>query len=273
MHLIVHSKSTKGFAEDYARKNSLQLVELVDVNTIKEPKPIENRIVVGIGGGKVIDYAKILAGNKPCIAIPTTAAGAASTSHAVYWDPKKKRKTNIKTQLPEVHIECEYVQTLTENMLHETLYDAMGHIFDSYWSKNATLDSTFFSRQAHKWLMNYIDKDENKRDNIDVVQIGNMAGKAIEITKTNMAHAISYPLTALYGISHGMAVGWALRPCHDWQHCDLELPPVDISLDGINEDDAFLETIVKEAMTYDKIHDGKKDITEKELKSLLEAYK
>ena len=35
----------------------------------------------------------------------------------------------------------------------------------------------------------------------------NYAGKAIAISRTTAPHALSYPFTAHYGISHGQAVG------------------------------------------------------------------
>ena len=34
----------------------------------------------------------------------------------------------------------------------------------------------------------------------------NLAGKAINISKTTVPHAVSYPFTSLYGISHGHSV-------------------------------------------------------------------
>jgi alcohol dehydrogenase class IV len=39
-----------------------------------------------------------------------------------------------------------------------------------------------------------------------------LAGKAINISKTTAAHAISYTLTAEYGVPHGQAVGLTLGP-------------------------------------------------------------
>ena len=97
-----------------------------------------------------------------------------------------------------------------------------------------------------------------------------MAGAAIDITGTNMTHAISYPLTALYGVPHGLSVGWATHPCAEYQECDLHIPDFDVTLEGINMDKKFIKLITKEAMTYSKIHDAKKDITEKQLMELLE---
>ena len=39
----------------------------------------------------------------------------------------------------------------------------------------------------------------------------NLAGKAISISKTTAPHAVSYPFTSLFNISHGHAVGLFLK--------------------------------------------------------------
>ena len=96
------------------------------------------------------------------------------------------------------------------------------------------------------------------------------SGTAIDITGTNITHAISYPITALYGISHGLAVGWTVHPSAEYQRCDLNIPNFEVNFEGINIDKKFIETISKEAMTYSKIHDAKRDITEERLIKLLE---
>ena len=39
----------------------------------------------------------------------------------------------------------------------------------------------------------------------------NLAGKAINISKTTAPHAVSYPFTSLFNISHGHSVGLFLK--------------------------------------------------------------
>ena len=39
----------------------------------------------------------------------------------------------------------------------------------------------------------------------------NLAGEAISISKTTAPHAVSYPLTSIYGLSHGHAVSLTLN--------------------------------------------------------------
>ena len=40
-----------------------------------------------------------------------------------------------------------------------------------------------------------------------MLMASNLAGKAISISKTTAPHAVSYPFTFLFNISHGHAVG------------------------------------------------------------------
>ena len=39
-----------------------------------------------------------------------------------------------------------------------------------------------------------------------MLYLANLAGRAINISKTTVPHAVSYPFTSNYGISHGHAV-------------------------------------------------------------------
>ena len=80
---IVCSPSTKKFIESNVGDEYIivtgppgeKILDLVD--------SIEN--VICIGGGAVIDYAKIISKGPIEICYPTTASGSSETSHAVYW--------------------------------------------------------------------------------------------------------------------------------------------------------------------------------------------
>lgn len=266
MPLIIFSNSTKRHAEEMAKEyNNCYLQNVTDIvnPTIGETC---YKTVIGIGGGKVIDYAKIYAIPNRAIAIPTTAAGAASTSHAVYWDKTKNRKIDIPTKKPIILIREKFIN-MSDKLAEITSYDALGHALDSYWSKKATIKSKELALKAYKKIKNQIANGYPEK--VELVKAGNIAGQAIELTGTNMTHAISYPLTAIYGIPHGLAVGWAIKPSTKYQQCGLKPPEIEMELEGINENNTFIETIAKEAMTYKKIHDANKDITLEELIKLL----
>ena len=64
-----------------------------------------------------------------------------------------------------------------------------------------------------------------------------MSGKAINITKTSICHACSYPLTIDYGLPHGMACMMALKKfTNDPWVQRAYLPKVDVDWDYIAEE-------------------------------------
>ena len=145
----------------------------------KKSKPIANKLVIAIGGGKILDEAKIYAKKhkKVCIAIPTTGAGASETSHAVVWGKTKK---NFLTEKP-ISISPPIPVKLTRNVRRESTFDILGHIVD---------------------YLNVCSDNE-------LIEVGRYAGQLIERHPTNLTHPVSYPLT-LQGIPHGEAVGMVL---------------------------------------------------------------
>ena len=149
----------------------------------KKSKAIANKIVLAIGGGKIIDEAKIYAKrhNKICIAIPTTGAGASETSHAVVWT--KKEKKNIATDIP-ISITWPGKIKLNDKARRNTMADILGHVVD---------------------YMNVCSDNE-------LIDVGRFAGKLIEQHPTNLTHPRSYHLTLNCGMTHGEAVAVTLCP-------------------------------------------------------------
>ena len=50
----------------------------------------------------------------------------------------------------------------------------------------------------------------------------NLAGKAISISKTTAPHAVSYPFTSLFNISHGHAVGLFFESFFEFNYKNLD---------------------------------------------------
>jgi alcohol dehydrogenase class IV len=92
-------------------------------------------------------------------------------------------------------------------MKKTTILDAYSHAIESLWSVNSNEESKAYSNETIDLIIknidNYFENDESTF--IDILKAANLAGKAINITKTTAGHAMCYKLTSLYGISHGHA--------------------------------------------------------------------
>lgn len=184
--------------------------------------------IIAIGGGSSIDVAKCIKlyssmedakvyldqeykeNDVTLIAIPTTSGtGSESTRYAVIYYEGKKQSVTHDSIVPKYAI-LDYRNLVTLPLYQKkcTMLDAMCQSIESWWSVNATEESREYSRQALNTLMyNMKDYLANKDDgNAQMLEASNYAGKAINITQTTAAHAMSYKLTSLYGIPHGRAV-------------------------------------------------------------------
>jgi hypothetical protein len=150
----------------------------------KHSSQLADKFILAIGGGKIIDEAKIYAKQhgKICIAIPTTGAGATETTHAVIWG---KSKCNVATDKP-ITIIPPFRINLSSEARRNSVFDILGHIVDYL---NVCTDN-------------------------ELIEVGIYAGKLIEQHPTNLTHPMSYPLT-LKGMPHGEAVGRVLKQCID----------------------------------------------------------
>ena len=192
-------------------------------------------IIIAIGGGSVIDMAKQInifakhdnfsniiindqskLGEKLCplIAIPTTTGtGSEETHFAVIYVDKKKYSVASKEMIPEFKIIDSSLSHSMPAKLQATCgFDALSQSVESYWSIKSSDKSRRYSLEAIKLIINNFKKSINgdldsKRN---MAKAANFSGKAINISKTTAAHAISYPLTIHYNIPHGHAVALTL---------------------------------------------------------------
>lgn len=196
--------------------------------------------ILAVGGGSAIDVAKciklaVLAkegndaiipplvntrvecdGKKlPFIAIPTTAGtGSESTHNAVmYYDGVKQTVTNDSI-LPDFAIlEPSVLKTLPLYQKKCTMMDALCQGIESWWSVNSTEESYEYSRKCIELIManwrKYIFENDDEAA-ANIMLGANYGGRAINITATTAAHAMSYKITSLYGLPHGHAVAVCL---------------------------------------------------------------
>lgn len=197
--------------------------------------------ILAIGGGSAIDVAKciklaVLAkegnsalfipplvstrvecdGSKiPFIAVPTTAGtGSESTHNAVmYYEGAKQTVTNDGVLPDYAILEPSVLKTLPLYQKKCTMMDALCQGIESWWSVNSTEESYEYSRKTIELIManwrKYI--FENDSEAAANIMLGaNYGGRAINITATTAAHAMSYKITSLYKFPHGHAVAVCL---------------------------------------------------------------
>lgn len=204
--------------------------------------------ILAVGGGSAMDVAKCIKifssceqdrdyleqefrGNTiPLIAVPTTAGtGSESTCFSVIYREGRKLSVMDKSMLPEIAIlDEELVLHLPQYQKRCTLMDAMCQAIESWWSVKSTEESISYARRALE-LIGKNDKEYLQKNDRNAAQkillAANLAGRAINISRTTAPHAMSYMLTGLYGIPHGHAVALCLPKVWEYmlEHMDLTI--------------------------------------------------
>ena len=175
--------------------------------------------IVAIGGGSVIDFAKAYRyytkSEKKLIAIPTTSGtGSETTQFAVIYIDGVKHSLDDVSILPEYAIvDSEFSQTASKYLKACSAMDAFCHAIESYWSIKSTPLSREYAKQAMELcrdnIVDYVNSDSVKAAEA-MATAANLAGKAINISRTTAAHALSYALTSLYSLPHGHAAALSI---------------------------------------------------------------
>jgi alcohol dehydrogenase class IV len=250
--LIVHGKSPGRLADIF---ESLQTVETVQTLSIeKEPafntltaavergKALGIDLVIGIGGGSVMDSAKVLAAmlpsqtdlmshlevvgdglplsakRLPLILVPTTAGtGAEVTRNAVIDIPEAQRKVSLrdKALLPDLAL---IDPAMTDHCprsisLHSGL-DAVTQVIEPYLSSRANLFTDMLCKEAiPKGLLalKQLMEAESKEARDALAQVSLFGGLALANSGLGVVHGLAGPLGGLCGAPHGAICG-ALLP-------------------------------------------------------------
>ncbi len=197
--------------------------------------------IVGLGGGSAIDVAKVLslglaapdltirdwlvsskpwdaASPLPMVAIPTTAGtGSEVTPFATVWDGNAKRKHSVGTPIlhPSVAlVDPELTLSLPWNVTLSTGLDAYSQCFEAICNRYATPITTAIAERgliAVPDALRILRDDPSSLAARTAMAVAALSsGLAISVTRTGLAHSISYPITAHLGVPHGLACGLAL---------------------------------------------------------------
>ena len=225
---IIIDKQIKLF---YKKSDFPTLEELIEIiNEIKNFKP---DLILAVGGGAVIDYAKIanvvdvredlkdLIVNysypfkkkySKLAVIPTTAgSGAEVTSNAVIYVDGIKHSFESELLIPDnFFLIPEFLISAPNKIKASAGFDAIAQALESLVSKKSNEQSVEYASKSLRVSVNsFISfvNDPNMKNAAEMSIAANLAGKAISISKTTAPHATSYPFTSLFNISHGHAVG------------------------------------------------------------------
>ncbi|MFO7736790.1 MAG: phosphonoacetaldehyde reductase [bacterium] len=203
--------------------------------------------IVAVGGGTIMDIAKIIgvalsnklkkieqiledpngfSNEKRFVFVPTTCGTGSEATHfaVVYKDGRKHSVANDTIKAQSVILDHTLLLNLPENIRNATVLDALSQAIESMWAKNSTDESKDYSKEALKLILKGIESEE-LIEKLQFFQKGSyLAGKAINISKTTLPHAISYPLTAKFGIAHGVAVFLTLPEIAELNYCEKTKP-------------------------------------------------
>jgi len=197
-------------------------------------------VIVAIGGGSVMDAAKVLAaaagdfarvrrqleagGAKadlsplPIIAVPTTAGtGSEVTSWAAVWDMEARRKYSLAHD--SLYPERALVDPLLtlgapRGVTVASGLDALSHALESLWNVNANPVSASIAVAAARGVIETLPAlaanlgDPALRE--AMMRAATLAGLAFSNTKTALAHSLSYHFTLHHGVAHGIACSFSL---------------------------------------------------------------
>ncbi|CAM6613330.1 iron-containing alcohol dehydrogenase [Klebsiella pneumoniae] len=198
-------------------------------------------LVIGVGGGSVLDVAKLLsilcvdsaptldellAGEKPqtrtaSLLIPTTAGtGSEATPNAILAIPEKETKVGIITpvMLPDyVALVPELTTSMPPHIASSTGIDALCHLIECFTATISNPVSDNYALIGMKKLFASLEttiaEPGNLEARLNMLWASYYGGAAIAHAGTHLVHAMSYPLGGKYHLPHGVANAILLAPC------------------------------------------------------------
>ena len=230
---LIRNQIGKSYIEVYFKREKFpQYTELK--NIIKKLNNYNPDLIIGVGGGSVLDYAKLAFLNLHTInfrknifkkkhkinkiktrlvLVPTTAgSGAENTCFSVLYKKKKKFSVINNIMKPNfIFYNFKYVMRSNKFIRATSAFDSLSQLIESFFAKNSTSKSLNYSMQGMKIAFEYINSYVTKPNELNtkkMIEAASLSGKAINISKTGGPHACSYPFSSLLNISHGQAVSF-----------------------------------------------------------------
>ena len=208
-------------------------IENVETVFREQIAPFAPDAILSIGGGSVLDAAKLFAVRLtneqplrewlgidlikrpgiPLVLVPTTAGtGSEVTPNAIVTLPDEELKVGIVSRhlLPQLGIlDAELTLDLPNPITAATVIDACVHSLESYISTKANPVSDMFAMESMRLIgANLVEAYQNGRSvkAREAMMLGSMyGGLALTAAGTAAVHALAYPLGGMFGITHGVA--------------------------------------------------------------------
>jgi alcohol dehydrogenase class IV len=214
----------------YKKKEIPQINELKFF--IKKINIINPDLIIALGGGSVLDYAKLANGlhdinnlekkikygklkvhskKTRILAIPTTAgSGAEVTKFSVIYIGKIKYSVEHNLLKPDFYSLIPKLIINSPKIIRASSgFDAFAQAAESIFSKKANIYSLKYSLKSLRFSIKNFLGFVNSPNLINTTQMlvaANLSGMAINIARTNAPHALSYSFTSKFRIPHGIAV-------------------------------------------------------------------
>jgi alcohol dehydrogenase len=205
-----------------------------DFNRILEKaKPFNPEIIIGVGGGSVLDIAKLIAAqlnnnqqlseyigigllksrSTKLICIPTTSGSGSEVSpNAVIIDTADGQKKAVISPylVPDiVYIDPMLSITLPSATTAATGMDALTHCIEAYTNKNSKPLIDIYALEGIRLIAANIQTAVHDGANIQArenVAMGSMlGGLCLGPVNTAGVHALSYPLGIMFHLAHGLS--------------------------------------------------------------------
>lgn len=233
--------------EHQLRKQGIDIVSSIFVKSeptfgfirelLKNERVLDAEVYIAIGGGSVIDTAKILSAcctnpafredlynssliKNPAaflIAVPTTAGtGAEATPNAILLDEEKQLKVGIVSKLmvaQSVILDPNLTRSLPKHIAATTGIDALAHAIESFISKKSNSFCELYGLTAIRLIFENLEKacncdDIKARENMLLASF--YAGVCLVVSSTCAVHAMAYPLAGTYHVPHGVSISMLL---------------------------------------------------------------
>lgn len=203
------------------------------VATLEAARRAKPDVIVGLGGGSVMDLAKIVAvlvrtdltlqdiigaGSAPArqvglIQIPTTSGtGSEAGTRALITDPATRSK--IAAESPHmladlVILDPELTVSLPPEITAAVGIDALAHCVEAYTSKRAHPIIDAYALEGIRLVGTHLEQAVRQPDDIEaragMLLAAFYGGICLGPVNTTAGHAVAYPLGTRYGIAHGLA--------------------------------------------------------------------